>query len=147
MSKGVVCEPGRHPITFATPKSLHNIADNTNSKAWETLCVWLCVCCSGISLNEATKSWKTAIYLIKHSPSASGPKRPNAGRLIPWVPLLDVQTHGQVFLPICLIHIMLRHYIRETAVVKSVKGVWVFLKGIGWSEIECLIQWRRRSPF
>ncbi len=33
MSKGVVCEPGRHPITFATPKFLHNIADNTNSNA------------------------------------------------------------------------------------------------------------------
>lgn len=57
------------------------------------------------------------------------------------------QTHGQVFLPICLIHIMLRHYIRATAVVKSVRGAWVFLKGIGWSEIECLIQWRRWSPF
>lgn len=53
MSKGFVCEAGRHPVTFATLKSLHYIVDNTNSTAGESLCVWVCVFCGSISLNEA----------------------------------------------------------------------------------------------
>lgn len=39
MSKGVVCEAGCHPITFATQKSLHNTEDVTNSTAGESVCV------------------------------------------------------------------------------------------------------------
>lgn len=58
MSKGVVCEAGCHPITFATQKSLNN-----TENAITALLGKLCVCefvamrdCVGMGFNAASKS-------------------------------------------------------------------------------------------